>query len=90
MWRRREARYLPQRGHYNMGHIGWLYNAITVIWTAFALVIYLLPPDLLVTPSNMSKYNACCPRFYSSLQACLNYFRLYFTCDGNSGDFGGI
>ena len=59
LWRRRASKYLPPPGHFNMGRMGWLYNGVTVVWTAFALVVYCLPPDLPVTPGNMSEF--CIP-----------------------------
>ena len=54
MWRQRESRFLPRRGHFNMGRCGWAFNGTTVMWTIVVAVIYNLPPDMPATARNMS------------------------------------
>jgi len=76
MWRRRAARFLPRKGHYNMGVLGWAFNTITVGWTVFSIVIYCLPPYLPVIPSNMSA-PASPPPIHAARTDFLLHHRLY-------------
>jgi choline transport protein len=55
MFRRRSQIYLPNKGHFNWGAFGWVFNIITVGWTLLALVVYDLPVYLPVTSVDMSK-----------------------------------
>jgi choline transport protein len=55
MTRRRDSKYLPNKGHFNLGVFGWSLNIIAVGWTLLALVVYDLPLFLPVTGSDMSE-----------------------------------
>jgi len=55
MFRRRSPTFLPNKGHFNWGVFGWVFNIITVGWTLLALVVYDLPLYLPVTGADMSK-----------------------------------
>lgn len=39
----RDSRFLPEKGHWNMGVAGWLFNFISVIWALIVLVFYCFP-----------------------------------------------
>ena len=56
MWRRRDAKYLPEKSPFNLGKFGWLVNTIVIGWTVFALVIFSFPIARPVTPGSMSKF----------------------------------
>jgi len=54
MIRRRDPTYLPSKGHFNLGVLGWVFNIVAVGWTLLALVVYDLPLYLPVTSNNMN------------------------------------
>lgn len=56
LWRRRASRYLPCKGNFRFGILGWVVDITVVLWTLFVTVIYSLPTVRPVTPGNMSKY----------------------------------
>ena len=56
LWRRRASRYLPSKGSFRFGLLGWVVDITVVLWTIFVTVIYSLPPVRPVTPGNMSEY----------------------------------
>ena len=50
----RNERYLPRKGHWNMGMLGWLYNFISVVWAVVVLIFYCFPTTTSVTGSTMN------------------------------------
>ena len=50
----RNPRYLPKKGHWNMGMLGWLYNGISVVWAVIVLIFYCFPTATPVTGSTMN------------------------------------
>jgi len=46
---------LPQERQFRMGNIvGWISNIVSLIFIAFTTILFLLPPQIPVTPSNMN------------------------------------
>jgi len=61
MYQCRDARFLPQESHHNMGLAGWTANAVVVAWTSFGLFIYSFPTLRPVMPGNMNEYSPSPP-----------------------------
>jgi amino acid transporter len=46
---------LPQERQFRMGNlVGWISNIVSLIFIAFTTILFLLPPQIPVTPSNMN------------------------------------
>ena len=56
LWRRRDPAFLPAKGPFKLGKLGWIVNFVTVAWAVVELVFYDLPPELPVTGGNMSTW----------------------------------
>ena len=68
----RDAKYLPKKGHWNMGMLGWLYNGISVAWAVIVLIFYCFP---VATPSTGSTTNyAAAVLAVMFLLSVLNWF----------------
>lgn len=82
MIRRRDPTYLPSKGHFNWGVLGWVFNIVAVGWTLLALVVYDLPLYLPVTSNNMSESSI----LESTSSTILTLSRLHVRCAWRSGD----
>jgi hypothetical protein len=80
-FRRRNPTLLPNKGHFNLGVFGWIFNIVTVGWTLLALVVYDLPLYLPVTGSNMSKPSPPLTGFLFLRYTLLTVSRLYLRRD---------
>ena len=55
MWQLRDPRFLPTKGLFKLGKMGWLMNIVTVGWACIELIFYDLPAERPVTGGNMSR-----------------------------------
>ena len=55
MWQRRDPRFLPGKGPFKLGKLGWVANVVTVGWACVELIFYDLPSERPVTSGNMSR-----------------------------------
>lgn len=68
----RPERYLPRKGHWNLGAFGWVVNFFAVAWAAVILVFYCFPTTNPTTGDAMNYASAVLGVFV--LVALLNWF----------------
>jgi choline transport protein len=54
----RPARFLPQKGHWNLGVLGWVANFVAVAWALIILVFYCFPTTNPTSGSTMNYASA--------------------------------
>ena len=54
----RSERFLPKKGHWNMGVLGWVFNAISVGWAFIVLIFFCFPTTTPTTGSMMNYASA--------------------------------
>jgi choline transport protein len=68
----RNERFLPRKGHWNMGALGWLWNFLSVAWALLILIFYCFPTTN-PTTSGMMNY-ACVVLAVFALCGAVNWF----------------
>ena len=77
MWRRRAARFLPEKNagsgfNFNFGLLGWFFDFITVAWAIIILIFYCFPTT---NPTTGSAANyAAAVLFVMAMFGLLNWF----------------
>ncbi|ETN44498.1 uncharacterized protein HMPREF1541_10168 [Cyphellophora europaea CBS 101466] len=60
----RAERFLPRKGHWNMGALGWLPNLFTVAWSLITLIFYCFPTTNPTTSGMMNYASAVLGVFF--------------------------
>ena len=72
MLSRRAPEYLPRKGHWNMGALGWVANFFAVIWAPLVAVFYCFPTTNPTTTGSMNYASAVLAVFGAC--AVINWF----------------
>lgn len=56
LWQGRSEKVLPRARPFNLGALGWIANAATVLFAPLITIMYCFPASMPVTPSGMSEY----------------------------------
>ena len=73
MYQKRASRFLPAKGHWNMGLMGWFYNLVSVAWALIITVFYCFPTVTPVPGGSAMNY-ACVVLAVMALFGVINWF----------------